>query len=349
MRKALPPPPPVSFWDPQTWPAPHDMAGLLMERSMIVAIAVVLLPFLVLGLRSFLRSFITAGRHATAAAQASSSKNTKDDEDEDEDIPIFRLALARLRSMRFSPGELVASVVAQLGQTAFLITSSFVAVVAVTLQTLSHRSRALRGDTVARQIEAQANGLLAKAKAQVESFSIHAMARKAFKDADISGDGSVNAGEVYAAVLSLYLQIGMLAKVTPPARAHVLKLASRFDMDGSGELGEEEFVLFVTVLFENVAARVAAQVSLAGLISPYLSGKVTAYGSEMTELKAAAMRMIPQARPRAPTCCPRSGLPSALSTCGVSSSSPPAFYIHAIPPTMASDALAPASMRRPLL
>jgi len=52
------------------------------------------------------------------------------------------------------------------------------------------------------------------------------------------------------------------SQVTPPSRDHVLKLAARFDLDGSGHLAEEEFVLFVTVLFENVAARVAAQVHI---------------------------------------------------------------------------------------
>jgi hypothetical protein len=222
-RKALPPaPPPVSVWEPHTWPARLDLSEFGTNTAAIaVALAVVLLPALVLGIRRII-----------ATPQAPSSKKADDDDDDDDDESIFRIALAKLRSMRVSPRELIASVVAQLGQTAFLITSSFVAVVALTLQTLSQRSRALGSDKVVRQIEAQANGLLAKAKAQVDSFSIHAMARKAFKDADISGDGSVNAGEVYAVVLSLYLQIGTLAKVTPPDRSHVLKLAGRFDMDG---------------------------------------------------------------------------------------------------------------------
>jgi hypothetical protein len=221
-RKSPPPPPPASFWEPHTWPAPLDLAK---SDTVLIALAVVLLPFVVL----CLRSLIAASRRTTASPEAHPAhKKTAEDEDEDdEDVSIFRLAIARLRSTRISPRELISSVVAQLGQTAFLITSSFVAVVAVTLQTLSHRSRALSGDKVARQIEAHANGLIAKAKEQIEACSLHAMARKAFRDADISGDGAVNSGEIYAVVLNLYLQIGTLAKVTPPERAHVLKLAGR--------------------------------------------------------------------------------------------------------------------------
>eukprot|EP00967_Tisochrysis_lutea_P111815 scaffold176144_cov30-Tisochrysis_lutea.AAC.1 len=298
----IPPPPPPPPLPPlfRLWASLTEQADELGASGLIIGFGLALLPLLALrvGLaHSLVRMFSTFASAFFSSSKAKAENEKDEEDDSDDDESVLRIALARLRSLRFSPSELVGSVVSQLGQTAFLITSSFVALVAVTLQALSQRSRTVgKTSRVVQQIEQHASGLLATAKAKMEACSLGAMARQAFRDADISGDGSVDSAEVYAVVLGLYLQIGTLAKVTPPERAHVLKLAAKFDMDGSGLLAEDEFILFVTVLFENVAARVAAQVLLAGLLSPYLASMAVAYAAAKPHFVRAATQMVPQVR-----------------------------------------------------
>jgi len=47
----------------------------------------------------------------------------------------------------------------------------------------------------------------------------------------------------------------------PPSKAQTDSLFVKFDLDGSGQLSKEEFVLLASVLVESIAMRIAAQVT----------------------------------------------------------------------------------------
>jgi len=172
-----PPPPPPPYWlEPHrlaysaatSWLASFELAEL-GTLTLILAFGLAFLPLVLMRIKR-VRQLA-----ATAAAAASASFNDSNDTDTDDDASLWCLVLLRLRDARFSPGEALASIIAQLGQTAFLVTSSFVAVVAVTLQTLSQRSRSYSSrrpkSKMVEQMEQHAKGLLAKARARYVWFA----------------------------------------------------------------------------------------------------------------------------------------------------------------------------------
>ena len=60
----------------------------------------------------------------------------------------------------------------------------------------------------------------------------------------------------------------MYVRVTAPTKEHTDKLHATFDLDNSGKLDREEFVLLAAVLGENLALRVALQTTIALIAAP---------------------------------------------------------------------------------
>jgi hypothetical protein len=103
-----------------------------------------------------------------------------------------------------------------------------------------------------------------------------ALASRLFDDAaDSDQDGAVDAGELYILCLSLYsLCTQYLPQVlTPPPRSQTDSLFKTFDLDRSGHLDREEFLLLASVFVENCGLRIAAQSSISLLLAPLAAAK----------------------------------------------------------------------------
>ena len=110
-----------------------------------------------------------------------------------------------------------------------------------------------------------------RVKETSESSKYEKIAHKIFSDfGDLDGDGAVDANELYAMSLKLYCATTqyMPQVLTPPSLSHVQALFKAFDLDGSGKLNREEFMLLASIWFENCALRIAAQSSICLLLAP---------------------------------------------------------------------------------
>ena len=110
-----------------------------------------------------------------------------------------------------------------------------------------------------------------RVKETSESLKYEKIAHKIFSDfGDLDGDGAVDANELYAMSLKLYCATTqyMPQVLTPPSLSHVQALFKAFDLDGSGKLNREEFMLLASIWFENCALRIAAQSSICLLLAP---------------------------------------------------------------------------------
>ena len=162
-----PPPPPVAaaLLTQVIEAAPPLFSFQFGMAMLVLALSLTLMPLI--------RERLRGGGHAAAtarpAAEGDEGEGNRDGESDDEgdDEHLGWVLAERLRNARFDPREMVASVISQLGESAFLVVSSFLAVAAVGLQTASRWGRqTMTGRTVAWSANEKVKVLVASAKAQ---------------------------------------------------------------------------------------------------------------------------------------------------------------------------------------
>ena len=98
------------------------------------------------------------------------------------------------------------------------------------------------------------------------------MCKSAFKEIDFDSSGTLDATEVYCAVLLLYTKIlAYVPCATPPSQKTVQQLVRRIDSDQNGHIDQQEFVCLATLLSARVAARVTTQALFFFVVAPLLS------------------------------------------------------------------------------
>jgi len=95
----------------------------------------------------------------------------------------------------------------------------------------------------------------------------------AFKLCDTSESGSVSKGELYTGLLLVYLKIAKYAGPAacyPPTREVVETLFDTCDIDQSGYIDEEEFVMIMVVLSSQLTWRILTFYTLIIMLVPYI-------------------------------------------------------------------------------
>lgn len=103
-----------------------------------------------------------------------------------------------------------------------------------------------------------------KAKSALTSFTkserFKKLCRKTFDEVDFDHSNCVDTKEVYCAVLLLYLKLVKIVNTAKPPGKHVIeRLVHEVDINKSGFLNYEEFLLLATILCKNVAGRVGIE------------------------------------------------------------------------------------------
>lgn len=221
-----------------------------------------------------------------------------DEEEEEESFSselsfILHLAARRIRRPRFRLKHAFGSIVTQLGKQAFVVIVSFLSLTALIGQQVARRIRNYRLDSSLTQLKLPAwlkfavpdlAVVLDKSRKLVkdttDSLKYENIANKVFNDfGDLDGDGMVDANELYAMSLKLYCTTtNYLPQVlTPPPLSHVQTLFRTFDVDESGTLNRDEFVLLASVWFENCALRIAAQSTISLVLAPFTARSLTRF------------------------------------------------------------------------
>ena len=95
-----------------------------------------------------------------------------------------------------------------------------------------------------------------------------------FNATDANNDGELSETEAYPIVLQLYILANRQAPVNPPSREKAAKLFDDADLDGSGSLSRDEFVLFCTSLLGRTAYRIAVFNVVRFAVAPVLATAV---------------------------------------------------------------------------
>ena len=114
---------------------------------------------------------------------------------------------------------------------------------------------------------------------------------KAFEKVDANSNGRITAEELYIGVCECYLLLHECGlNVRAPKKDNVLKLLKIFDIDGSGELNREEFVLLMQRLLKAQAGRIFSQISLT-VLCPITASYVCAVLHDGFRQAATAMQV----------------------------------------------------------
>ena len=95
-----------------------------------------------------------------------------------------------------------------------------------------------------------------------------------FNATDANNDGELSETEAYPIVLQLYILANRQAPVNPPSRELAAKLFDDADLDGSGSLSRDEFVVFCTSLLGRTAYRIAVFNVVRFAVAPVLATAV---------------------------------------------------------------------------
>ena len=95
-----------------------------------------------------------------------------------------------------------------------------------------------------------------------------------FNATDANNDGELSETEAYPIVLQLYILANRQAPVNPPSREKAAKLFDDADLDGSGSLSRDEFVVFCTSLLGRTAYRIAVFNVVRFAVAPVLATAV---------------------------------------------------------------------------
>ena len=116
---------------------------------------------------------------------------------------------------------------------------------------------------------------------------------KAFDAADSNQDGKVDANEIYALVLQVYVKLNRQAPVDPPTREQVMVLYKRADKDRSGKLSKEEFEGLVGDLTARAATRIGLYLALTYVLGPLLAAYIVGTLGGKAPLLALGKRIVP--------------------------------------------------------
>ena len=116
---------------------------------------------------------------------------------------------------------------------------------------------------------------------------------RVFVEADLDGSGEVDAIEVYAMVLMIYLRINSICRAKPPPKAYVMKLIEAHDANKTGGLCESQFQAMAVVLCSHIAVRVLAQ-ALLTLSAPFVAAHVIDRLAGVPWVVSAASSLIPR-------------------------------------------------------
>eukprot|EP01062_Namystynia_karyoxenos_P018738 TRINITY_DN1697_c0_g3_i1.p1 TRINITY_DN1697_c0_g3~~TRINITY_DN1697_c0_g3_i1.p1 ORF type:complete len:312 (+),score=78.32 TRINITY_DN1697_c0_g3_i1:78-1013(+) len=120
-----------------------------------------------------------------------------------------------------------------------------------------------------------------------ESKKFKALCMDAWRECDMDGDGTLDAAEVYIAVLLLYLKLGRIVPgCVPPDKHIVTGLCKQMDVDGDGSLNEDEFLALATVLCETIAGRVMVEGVTLYAVGPVIAMLATWLLSAMFDMDA---------------------------------------------------------------
>eukprot|EP00965_Chrysotila_dentata_P082772 2731037-Pleurochrysis_carterae.AAC.2 len=205
-----------------------DKLHTLYSASLSSGYAPLLVTVLLIVLSAFLVRWLLQPKQPTLArspAEPATDEYVQDAEDDDEnaDDPSMIVLLPQLMRNQFSrlimvhPTEFIASVIHQLGKTAFLIVSTVLSITAIAVQTVAQHVR---------KVDRMGTGLATRwIRELTDRFSgfsfkeqVEKVATRVFRDADVTGDGSIDGTEMYCLILSVYVQLNAFAYVTPPSR-----------------------------------------------------------------------------------------------------------------------------------
>mmetsp|Transcript_13958 Transcript_13958/g.29442 ORF Transcript_13958/g.29442 Transcript_13958/m.29442 type:complete len:383 (+) Transcript_13958:253-1401(+) len=280
-----------------------DKLHTLYSASLSSGYAPLLVTVLLIVLSAFLVRWLLQPKQPTLArspAEPATDEYVQDAEDDDEnaDDPSMIVLLPQLMRNQFSrlimvhPTEFIASVIHQLGKTAFLIVSTVLSITAIAVQTVAQHVR---------KVDRMGTGLATRwIRELTDRFSgfsfkeqVEKVATRVFRDADVTGDGSIDGTEMYCLILSVYVQLNAFAYVTPPSREQVEKLQSIFDLDNDGKLDIHEFNILAACLCENVAVRVGCQTLISLIIAPSLSLYATRTLASSPAISRATLAPVP--------------------------------------------------------
>lgn len=107
----------------------------------------------------------------------------------------------------------------------------------------------------------------------VNSKRFKEMVKSSFESQDIDKSNSLDANEVYIAVLLLYLKIAGVCKgAIPPDREDIEDLIKKFASPNTpGHLDYEHYLMFCQFLCSQIAGRVTIQMLLQMVVAPLLS------------------------------------------------------------------------------
>jgi len=122
----------------------------------------------------------------------------------------------------------------------------------------------------------------AVAKLRFSNFSLGRLRRwllcelagKVFAEVDTNGDGRLDAAELYAGVLLVYMHVAAYVYIRPPSRQAVLAELAELDEAHAGALDAAEFECFVVWLTAGLVLRAAAQFAVMLVVGPLLSNGI---------------------------------------------------------------------------
>ena len=105
-------------------------------------------------------------------------------------------------------------------------------------------------------------------------FSIDNYIDGVFDKADINRDGSISIDEVYELVLLIYIKLNRQAPISPPSRAKIIELFTKFDTKKDGRLNSDEFKQFALIGVSRASAKVLSHKLLTFMVAPMLAWKL---------------------------------------------------------------------------
>lgn len=110
-----------------------------------------------------------------------------------------------------------------------------------------------------------------KRNAFTSSAYFRSLCAEAFEKVDIDNNGTVDVTETYVAVLLFYSKLSVYVKgLTPPEVDDVRKIVATVALDEEN-VGRDEFVTLLSLLFEHLVGRVLLQVCLSFFILPIVA------------------------------------------------------------------------------
>ena len=176
---------------------------------------------------------------------------------DDEEPSVRALVMRRLRKPSLSAvKQFFGSVVTSLGNKAFFAISFLLSLVALIGQWLARR---LRNADFSSGIPEFMDKLLERVRATTGKLSYQHVATKIF---DVAGgnDHALDEAELYCLCLNLYCTTTQYShKCSPRPLEPTDALFRVFDIDHSGHLDREEFLLLASIFYENLLMRIAAR------------------------------------------------------------------------------------------